>query len=204
MLNDPLRKRAGSIAPSLSLVTYSHGSPNPNAGATSWGRASQWSAGPGKLRSGPDMFVPARQHMERGLLEAYPDLHRQRRLCPSGPVDVYRATVPVIGSADRRITVEHDWRHPGQPCVCADGPTASPHRYAQRRRHQLCIWHPTDPASRRWVPDDGFLVLFGMIGVHLFKEAWWRNTGEWLGDEAPHAPEINAPGHEAAPRAMAA
>jgi hypothetical protein len=24
--------------------------------------------------------------------------------------------------------------------------------------------------------------------VHLFKEAYWRETGEWLGPEAPHRP----------------
>src|SRR2546422_7956217 len=25
-------------------------------------------------------------------------------------------------------------------------------------------------------------------GAHLFREAWWRETDEWLGPEAPHAP----------------
>jgi len=36
------------------------------------------------------------------------------------------------------------------------------------------------------VPEDGLLVLFGMIAEHLFKEAWWREHGEWLGEEYPH------------------
>ena len=27
-----------------------------------------------------------------------------------------------------------------------------------------------------------------MISEHLFKEAWWRANGKWLGDEAPHGP----------------
>ncbi|MCW2538756.1 MAG: hypothetical protein JWN95_481 [Frankiales bacterium] len=36
------------------------------------------------------------------------------------------------------------------------------------------------------MPDDGLLMLFGMIANHLLKEAWWREHGEWLGDEAPH------------------
>lgn len=31
-------------------------------------------------------------------------------------------------------------------------------------------------------------MLFGMTAVHLFKEAWWREHGQWLGDQAPHAP----------------
>jgi hypothetical protein len=36
------------------------------------------------------------------------------------------------------------------------------------------------------LPDDGLLALFGMILVHLFKEAYWRENGQWLGDEFPH------------------
>ena len=38
-------------------------------------------------------------------------------------------------------------------------------------------------------PEDGLLALLGMVAAHLFKkEAYWRGPGEWLGDEAPHAP----------------
>lgn len=40
---------------------------------------------------------------------------------------------------------------------------------------------PTAPG-----PEDGLLVLFGMIAEHLFKEAWWREHHEWLGEEYPH------------------
>jgi len=50
----------------------------------------------------------------------------------------------------------------------------------------LCMWRPGDPPERRWVDEDGLLALFGMTAEHLFKEAWWREHGEWLGDEAPH------------------
>jgi hypothetical protein len=25
-----------------------------------------------------------------------------------------------------------------------------------------------------------------MIAEHLFKEAWWREHGKWLGEEYPH------------------
>jgi hypothetical protein len=31
------------------------------------------------------------------------------------------------------------------------------------------------------VIEDGLLVLLGLIGLHLFREAWWRETGEWPG-----------------------
>jgi hypothetical protein len=35
------------------------------------------------------------------------------------------------------------------------------------------------------VPEDGLLVLFGMLAEHLFEEAWWREHHEWLGEEYP-------------------
>jgi hypothetical protein len=31
------------------------------------------------------------------------------------------------------------------------------------------------------------LVLIGMIAEHLLKEAWWRERGEWIGEEYPHS-----------------
>jgi hypothetical protein len=70
-----------------------------------------------------------------------------------------------------------------------------PHRYADRGRTRLCVWHPGDPVDRTWVPEDGLLVLFGMLAEHLFKEAWWREHGEWLGEEYPHG----EPGKDDAP-----
>jgi hypothetical protein len=36
------------------------------------------------------------------------------------------------------------------------------------------------------VPTDGLLALIEMTRVHLFKEAWYRETGEWLGEEVSH------------------
>lgn len=70
------------------------------------------------------------------------------------------------------------------PRIYVDGPTESPHRYGER---ELCIWYPRDPPERRWVFEDGLLVLINLIQAHLFREAWWREKGEWLGPEAPHA-----------------
>jgi hypothetical protein len=83
--------------------------------------------------------------------------------------------------------------------VYADGPTDSPHRYSPHprdplRRPSLCIWYPDDPPEQRWVPTDGLLTLIEMTRIHLFKEAYWRETGEWLGEEVPHhqRPQIKA------------
>ncbi|MDV6296944.1 hypothetical protein [Rhodococcus aetherivorans] len=36
------------------------------------------------------------------------------------------------------------------------------------------------------MPDDGLLALFGMATEHLFKESWWREHHQWLGEEYPH------------------
>lgn len=114
---------------------------------------------------------------------AYPDVRRRRR---GEYEDEYAATVPVLGYAPRRVTVVVDRRCQDLVRVFTDGPTLSPHRHSGRNRTELCIWHPDDPADRRWTGDEGIAVLLGMAAVHLFKEAWWRDTREWLGEEAPH------------------
>lgn len=129
--------------------------------------------------------------------------HRQRR---SGPFDIWSARVEVNGYEDRLVTVEFDRKYPISPRVFADGPTDSPHRYPHRGGRALCLWFPSDPADRRWVPADGLQALFGLAAHHLFKEAWWRETGgyyggEWLGDEAPHNPAGSTDIDEAATEA---
>lgn len=131
--------------------------------------------------------------MEREAREAFPDLRCRRRRQTGKWVHVYTATVPVPGYPERQATVEFDRRLATLPKVFADGPTASPHRYPSRGRTTLCIWYPSDPPERRWVPEDGLLRLFGMIEEHLLKEEWWREHGEWLGDEAPHEPSLASP-----------
>jgi hypothetical protein len=50
----------------------------------------------------------------------------------------------------------------------------------------LCLWYPDDPPDRKWTVDDGLLALFGLAAHHLFKESWWRDHHDWLGEEAPH------------------
>ena len=69
------------------------------------------------------------------------------------------------------------------PVVTVDGPNDSPHRYNEG---ELCMWYPYDPKVNRWVQHDGLLHLLIIIQKHLFREAWWRETGEWLGKEVAH------------------
>lgn len=132
--------------------------------------------------------IPRRWRLEAEARQAYPDLQFRRRQRSNGVVYTYEATIDVPGYEARRVRVEFPAGAAAFPRVFVDGPVgpaASPHRFSDRR---LCIWYPGDDSSRRWVPEDGLLALFGMVTAHLFKEAYWRETGEWLGDEAPHAP----------------
>jgi hypothetical protein len=97
---------------------------------------------------------------------------------------VYRFEVDVPYYDSRRVEVRfRNGFSPEWPRVTVDGPEESPHRY---RGGTLCIWEPTDPDERVWVPRDGLHELIRQITFHLFKEAWWRESGEWLGDEVRH------------------
>lgn len=99
---------------------------------------------------------------------------------------IYVVTVPVPEYETRKITITlHNSFTPVLEDVKVDGPTDSRHRYSNG---SLCMWYPSDPDVLKWVADDGLLNLITHARVHLFKEAWWRETGEWLGAEAPHGP----------------
>lgn len=132
--------------------------------------------------------MPRRTGMEAGARRALPSLRHRRRQTKRGPIAIYTAWLSVPGYEQRFTTVIFEHRWPSNPRMFTDGPTDSPHRYRDRGRTRLCVWHPSDPPSRRWVPADGLLALFGMVTEHLFKEAWWREHDEWLGDEHPHGP----------------
>jgi hypothetical protein len=52
--------------------------------------------------------------------------------------------------------------------------------------------------------EDGLLALLNHIQAHLFREAWWREHGVWLGPQAPHGPPKEAdvedePRHDGVP-----
>lgn len=97
---------------------------------------------------------------------------------------VYRVRMDVPHYEPLNVEIRfEDWSR--LPRITADGP-GSPHRYDNNG--SLCIWHPRAPVDERWVFEDGLLALLNHIQLHLFKEAWWRETGEWLGPEAPHTP----------------
>jgi hypothetical protein len=134
-----------------------------------------------------------RLRFERDAYGVYPGLRRSSTGRRKYARVVYRLLVPVEHYEWRTLDM-HFQRTTPRPAltrVYADGPTESPHRYAPhpkdpQQRPSLCIWYPDDPTEGRWVPSDGLLSLIEITRVHLFKEAYYRETGEWLGDEVPH------------------
>lgn len=58
--------------------------------------------------------------------------------------------------------------------------------------NSLCMWFPSDPPERKWnIGHDALLRLVDLAIAHLFKELYWREHHEWLGEEAPHeAPKV--------------
>jgi hypothetical protein len=134
-----------------------------------------------------------RARLESCARRQLPDLAYRHRQLRNGPVDIWRAHVEPNGYEPRLVTIEFERRAPKVPAVFADGPTTFPHRFSTRGRTHLCLWYPDDPPERVWVADQGLLALFGIAAHHLFKEGWWRETGEWLGEEAPHGEDITDP-----------
>jgi hypothetical protein len=59
-------------------------------------------------------------------------------------------------------------------------------------RNRPCMWYPSDPPEKTWHKEDGLLKLLDTTVQHLFKEHYLRETGEWLGEEAPHGPKFEA------------
>jgi hypothetical protein len=93
-------------------------------------------------------------------------------------------TVTPHGVPPRTVRIEFAPGSPEVPRVFADGPPDSPHRYNDG---SLCMWYPHDPNDLRWSRRDGAAALVGYIALHLVREQWWRETGDWPGPEAPHA-----------------
>ncbi len=90
-------------------------------------------------------------------------------------IPAYEETFALLIELDERRAVRvtaEDWVGPMK------------HTYGQ---NSLCMWYPSDPLDRRWSRTDGLLKLVDTAVAHLFKELFYRETDEWLGEEAPHA-----------------
>ena len=133
---------------------------------------------------------------ERGAKRHFPTLTGVTRTSGAKAGRSYKVVIAVPYYEPRHVVILFPKRMPSIPKITADGPTDSPHRYDTR---QLCIWYPGDPEEQRWVLRDGLLILLGLIALHLFREAWWRETGEWPGPEASHPPGDASPARAGAP-----
>lgn len=134
----------------------------------------------GKRRSGP-WYRDGREllQFEYGVRREVPGLRRS--IHRSGLHYELVADVPYY--EPRRVAILfRPWHE--SPSVTVDGPSASPHRFDNGA---LCMWYRPDGVSQMWVRDDKLLALIGIITRHLFKEAWWRETGTWLGPEVAHS-----------------
>lgn len=96
----------------------------------------------------------------------------------------YRLTVNVPHYDARRLQILFRKDSPEIPRVRVDGPGDSKHRFSSGN---LCMWYHADPVENQWVFEDGLVALLGHIISHLFREAWYRETGEWPGPEVSHS-----------------
>jgi len=124
---------------------------------------------------------------ERNVAEHYPNVRRQTGSLGGDRAFVYRSTIVVPFYEARRVEIFFTrGRFRSSPIILADGSPSSPHRFSGFAGRRLCVWHPDDPAAERWVWEDGLLQLLSLTMLHLFREAWWRVTDEWLGPQTPH------------------
>ncbi len=145
----------------------------------------------GRRKSGP-WYGEERERVlfERNALSQFPILRReQKQLDGRGPGCSYFVEIDVSFYEKRRVEIFFGQYGNGEiPVILADGPTDSPHRFGDFGRRRLCVWYQDDPPESRWTHEDGLLHLLGLIRAHLFREAWWRETGrgEWLGPQVLH------------------
>lgn len=122
---------------------------------------------------------------ERGAKAQFPSLKASNKRSGRKMWREYNLTIDVPEYESRQVVIQMKPNCDGAPKVTTDGPTSSPHRYDEDGG-KLCMWYPKDPRENRWIFTDGLLLLLVLIQFHLFREAWWRETGEWPGPEAPH------------------
>jgi len=50
----------------------------------------------------------------------------------------------------------------------------------------LCLWYPDDPEALRWIWEKGIDDYLRILRRHLWYEEFWRRTGFWPVEDAPH------------------
>ena len=140
----------------------------------------------GKRSGGPWYGEDFPRHLfEREAKRYFPDLSSNTITSGREAGRRYRLTVDVPHYEKRKVQILFHKRTPTLPSVSVDGPLDSKHRFASG---DLCMWYHKDPAESQWIFNDGLIALIGYVIAHLFREAWFRETGEWLGPEVSHSP----------------
>jgi hypothetical protein len=59
----------------------------------------------------------------------------------------------------------------------------------------LCLWYPKDPPHLRWSWHHGLDAYLRIVQRHLWKEEYFRRTGLWVGEDAPHGERADGKPH---------
>jgi hypothetical protein len=51
---------------------------------------------------------------------------------------------------------------------------------------ELCLWALNDPPGLQWQWSDGLAAYISIVHRHLQAEEYWRRTGSWPAEDAPH------------------
>lgn len=121
----------------------------------------------------------------RGCDLAYPDV--QRLSLAGAHLDrvLYLALVEIPHFGRQYVSVLIDERDTSaRPCVWTADPRPMRHQFVNR---SMCMWSRWDPPDRRWVYEDGLVALLDLAKLHIYREERYRETGRWMGPEAPHS-----------------
>ena len=130
----------------------------------------------------------ARLTFEGSVKKAYPLIGEGRPGFRLNKEYQYKLPLGIDPFQQRVVTITFPkTSYPKSPKVIVDGPVDSPHRYSEGH---LCLWYPGDEKTARWTHSDGLVVLIDLIRLHLIREAWWRESGEWAGPEILHAIDL--------------
>ncbi|MDZ4063479.1 MAG: hypothetical protein U1E22_02320 [Coriobacteriia bacterium] len=120
----------------------------------------------------------------RGCDVTYPGVQRLSLAGEGFDKVLYVVSVEVDYFGRRQVSVlidEHGTHL--RPRVWAADPRPLKHQF---KDGSLCMWHVWDPPDKRWVYEDGLVALLDLAKFHLYREERYRETGRWMGPEAPH------------------
>lgn len=121
---------------------------------------------------------------ERGSLVRFPDMQTVALAGPAADRRMYIISVDVPFFGRSQLTILLDPKsETRRPQVFVADPRPMRHQFDSG---SICMWYEFDPPEKRWVFGDGLVALADLASVHLYREERYRETGCWMGEEAPH------------------